>query len=1441
MKRNKKIIIATLLSAATVAAVSCRKNDTPTDSTQSESSGSEESKKSEESSSESKNPSSDSSQGSTPSSSTPVDPVKTYTVTFNSNGGSSISSLSINEGSLIAKPEDPVKDNYNFNGWYSDENCTTIFDFATKVNSNITLYAKWTEKSTPVVTYTVTFSTDGGSSVSSQTVKENSQATKPSNPTKEGYTFEGWYTDSSCQNEYNFASTVTSNLTLYAKWALVVTPVNNYTVTFESNGGSVVDNETVKEGSQVSKPSDPTKDGMRFDGWYTTSSLSEEYNFNDKVTSNLTLYAKWINYTPRVTFVGTSYDYVEVQKGSTVTKPADPTKTGYEFEGWYADSLYTTKFDFNTIINEDTNIYAHFTKQSEGSGSITTEGSVKIISATGANESAYITFNKYNDITEYDYYIGGKKLSEKEVYTQSTGTNTYRADFFGLSKGNYEISVVPHDESGSVSASIAEVSVIEYDRSGYAHFGYSDGVGAYNDDGTLKENAIVLYVTDETKNTVTLTYGDITVTGIGNILNTVGQECNEAGHEGECKKVSSGKTYYGKANGNKGILKILADNNIPLVIRMVGTISESGLYKQGTYDAKDDGKIDGLTAYNGVDYGGSEGDNGHMARMKSAKDITIEGVGDNACLDGWGVHFMADSASPNNGKSFEVRNLAFMNTPEDAIGMEGIQEGTKITAPVERVWIHHNTFLAPSISSPAESDKAQGDGSCDFKRGQYFTMSYNYFEYCHKTNLVGSSDSSLQYNISMHHNIWYNCGSRIPLLRQANVHFYNNYIYGDSTDSESALSYVHSLRANCYLYSENNFYEGCKNPVTDGASGTACKLYGNTFVQCFGDQVGTVVTDREAKVSSSCAYNGVSYANFDTNSSLFYYNSETKQSDCYLTTAAEAREEVIKYAGSNYRTVLNQTTLKTTSSQFNEVTPQNSVEVPTSGSISITLPTSKGSQTSDNVEFTNITGVSSGTIKFRGKAITFRLDKYATITLEGAGSSTQALSPISIVKSDNTLIASDYGSYVLAPGTYVITSCQKDKDSTLSSLTFTYYNAEEFKAELIKTYNDLFAAIGTVDYSETSYEKIRKAISAYEALGDYKDEVSTNPYDKKNEYVQLGVVYVESLISAIGTVGEYSSPQIQAARSAYNQLRTIDSTVEISNIDTLISAENEYKSYAITGCINLINDIGTVTIDSKEAIEAAEAAFDALDGSQQKSVTNYSVLQKARSTYNNIVALDNFKTLIDAIDLTTDPIDELSNLLNAYSSLSTDNKETIDTTYSAKLSQIRVLYCEKLIDAIPTTIDLASNASIQAARAQYDSLTDSEKTSVSNYSTLTNAESAYTELASQTHIITFENGATDSTGFFTFSGKSNTKKETVTANGKTYTQTLKMESTTTITATLAKESTVTIVSAASSKKIIINGETYTIGTDGTVSVKVSAGTLTITKGDSLNVCEIDVI
>jgi pectate lyase len=327
----------------------------------------------------------------------------------------------------------------------------------------------------------------------------------------------------------------------------------------------------------------------------------------------------------------------------------------------------------------------------------------------------------------------------------------------------------------------------------------------------------------------------------------------------------------GTANTNQDILRILADNNIPLVVRFVGIVSDSGLYKQGTFSASSTPKINGLTHYDSINYGGSEGDNGHMARMRSAKDITLEGVGVGATIDGWGFHFICSTSDRNTGRgtSFEVRNLIFINTPEDAIGMEGTQgilnsdgsvsgassTSSDILGSVERCWIHDNEFYCPSISSPAESDKSEGDGSVDFKRGQYFTCSYNYFEGCHKTNLVGSSDSSLQFNLTYHHNYWKNCGARGPLARNANIHMYNN-IFEGQTD------YAMNPRATSYIFSEYNSFYKCKNPQE--VNGGALKSYNDNFASCIGTSNGTIVSSKSQAVSNSCkfSYRGIDYSNF---------------------------------------------------------------------------------------------------------------------------------------------------------------------------------------------------------------------------------------------------------------------------------------------------------------------------------------------------------------------------------------------------------------------------------------------------------------------------------------------------------------------------------------------------------------------------------------------------
>ena len=142
---------------------------------------------------------------------TPTAPtVKKYTVIFNSNGGSSIASQTVEDGSKITKPATPTRSGYTFVGWTLNG---SNYDFNSAVKGNITLVAKWTENQK--AKYTVTFNSNGGSGVANQTVEEGSKATKPANPTRDGYNFGGWLLNGS---NYDFNSVVKGNITLMAKW-----------------------------------------------------------------------------------------------------------------------------------------------------------------------------------------------------------------------------------------------------------------------------------------------------------------------------------------------------------------------------------------------------------------------------------------------------------------------------------------------------------------------------------------------------------------------------------------------------------------------------------------------------------------------------------------------------------------------------------------------------------------------------------------------------------------------------------------------------------------------------------------------------------------------------------------------------------------------------------------------------------------------------------------------------------------------------------------------------------------------------------------------------------------------------------------------------------------------------------------------------------------------
>ncbi|WP_180339386.1 InlB B-repeat-containing protein, partial [Peptoniphilus catoniae] len=183
--------------------------------------------------------------------------------------------------------------------------------------------------------YTVTFNTNGGSAVSAQTIKTGEHAQKPEDPTKDGYTFAGWYKDAGLTTPFNFATeTINADITLYAKWNENPPAPTSYTVTFNTNGGSAVNQQTITAGGLVTKPADPTKDGYTFAGWYKDAGLTTPFDFvNETINADTTIYAKWtqnaVTPTPEqftITFdknggTGTMAD-VTKNKGESFTLPA---------------------------------------------------------------------------------------------------------------------------------------------------------------------------------------------------------------------------------------------------------------------------------------------------------------------------------------------------------------------------------------------------------------------------------------------------------------------------------------------------------------------------------------------------------------------------------------------------------------------------------------------------------------------------------------------------------------------------------------------------------------------------------------------------------------------------------------------------------------------------------------------------------------------------------------------------------------------------------------------------------------------------------------------------------------------------------------------------------------------------------------------------------------
>lgn len=269
--------------------------------------------------------------------------TKTYTITFDTQGGTEIKDLILKEGATIENIEPPTKEGYLFVGWTKDG---LEYDEKISINEDIKLTATWVEEPIIPKTYTITYVIDD--KIEQTKVVENDIIKEPIIPKKENYRVLGWYVGNEL---YDFNTKITKDIVLTAKYEL-----NVVTITYDLDGGVGLTLATIPKNSTISIPEPPKKNGYRFLKWTLNG---RDFSFNEKIKENITLKAVWelIEYIT-ITFDTNGGDIIEnktIEKYSKIDTLPIPTKEGYQFVEWQLDD---EKFNQDTIIQSNITLKA---------------------------------------------------------------------------------------------------------------------------------------------------------------------------------------------------------------------------------------------------------------------------------------------------------------------------------------------------------------------------------------------------------------------------------------------------------------------------------------------------------------------------------------------------------------------------------------------------------------------------------------------------------------------------------------------------------------------------------------------------------------------------------------------------------------------------------------------------------------------------------------------------------------------------------------------------------------------------------------------------------------------------------------------------------------------------------------------------------------------------
>ena len=358
----------------------------------------------------------------------------TYAVTLNTNGGTiadgkDVTGYTYGVGATL--PTDVTRTGYTFKGWYDNENLTgsPVTAIGGAETGNKEYWAKW-----EINQYTITFDTNGGSEITPITQDYGTEITAPADPTRKGYTFKGW--------DREIPKTMPAeNITVKAQWE-----INQYTITFDTNGGSEIAPITQDYGTEITDPDNPTRKGYTFKGW--DKEIPETMP-----AENITVKAQWEINQYTITFDtngGSEIAPITQDYGTEITAPDNPTRKGYTFKGWDKEIP-------ETMPAENITITARWKDTEKPTGEIIigtnkwNEFLNKLTFGIFFKDTQEVTINAVDNsgVVFVSYLVTDQELSEAEL--NSLVFRAYEEPFSIDPNGEYIVYVMLVDENINIT------------------------------------------------------------------------------------------------------------------------------------------------------------------------------------------------------------------------------------------------------------------------------------------------------------------------------------------------------------------------------------------------------------------------------------------------------------------------------------------------------------------------------------------------------------------------------------------------------------------------------------------------------------------------------------------------------------------------------------------------------------------------------------------------------------------------------------------------------------------------------------------------------------------------------------------------------------------------------------------------------------------------------